>query len=297
MAYKPMATAALGDQLYVFAVGVDQFVRMSIATQDQGFGAWNQVPRIGTFFPVSAASSQGAGILLFAIAEDGLLWYNVLVNQAWEGWNKVGDGRGGQAGFSMPVNAVEWRNSVYLFRLAEGLADPRAGRRMYYTSTTDFGANWALWKEVGGGGLAICQLAAATLNNDSRLILFAIGTDYKTYSNFTDDGQNWSGWSEVPGQPLNDWPVAAVNSGGKLYLFTAWPLIDLSRIYPNPSSMPYRMLVNVSSDGQNWSGAREIGGGGRAGSPLTAADFGGRPWVFVADDVWRSTYYSHRLAV
>jgi hypothetical protein len=125
------------------------------------------------------------------------------------------------------------------------------------------------------------------------LFLFAIGTDCQTYSNFTEDGRNWAGWRQVPGQPINDLPVAAVTSGGRVYLFTAWPWIDLARILPNPSWRPYRVLVNVSDDGENWSGAREVFGDGRANFALAAADLNGRPAVFDIGTNW-GTYINTR---
>jgi hypothetical protein len=137
-------------------------------------------------------------------------------------------------------------------------------------------------------------------------IVFDIGANYYPYSNFTEDGQNCSGWNLVPGTPKTDLPVAATASEGWIYLFTAWPLLEYTRLRGYPRATPhgdyplgndphrlYRMLVNVSADGENWSGAQEVSGMGKTRLPLAATDLDGQPYLFaVGTD--QKTYFNFR---
>jgi hypothetical protein len=210
--------------------------------------------------------------------------------QNWNEWTEVA----GNGTTMLPVCTAIFNDRLFVFRVS---TDSKI-----FCNVSD-GQNWAGWRELGG--TTAYPVTAAAIGN--RLLVFSIGAGYNTFLNFTEDGQNWDGWRLVPGQPPTDLPVAATTSGGRLFLCTAWPIMEYTRLLGYPRVYPfgdyalgnnpqrfYRMLANISLDGANWSGAEEISGMGRTRLPLGVTDFGGQPFVFAVGTDQRAYFAARR---
>ena len=296
-----MAATSFRNQLYAFAIGTanqrlgtDERMYVNVSADGQNWPVWGwerEVPGNGrTTLPVAATTFRDQ-LFAFHSGLNQRIYSTTFNGQNWSGWVEVG----GNGITSLPMAATTFRDQLFAFGIG---TDSKI-----YLNVFD-GQNWSGWAEVGGNGLTAFPVTATVLGN--RLFVFNIGTDYRTYSNFTEDGQNWSGWRPVPGQPRTDLPVAATTSNGWIYLSTAWPFLEYTRLIGYPRVAPfgdyplgnnpyrfYRMLVNVSADGENWSGAQEVSGMGKTRLPLAATDFGGRPYLFaVGTD--QKTYFNFR---
>ena len=298
-----IAATAFQDRLFAFAVGTTNDHRgtnlqisFSASSDGQGWQPWAAVPGDrATNLPVTTIAFQDR-LLLFAVGLDYKIYSAAFDGQNWSAWADTG----GDVTTYHPLGAATFGDRLFMFALPRNRGDG-----MLRVRVSDNGQNWGEWTVIGGNVHTILPVAATGLAD--QLYVFAVGTDYSVHSTSSQDGQNWSGWSLIPGLPKTDLPMAATTSGGRISLFTPWPLIEYSRLLGYPRVFPwgdyalgnspfrvYRALESVSDDGETWSVSQEVGGNGLTRLPLAVADFNGRPFLFSVGTDQRTLFNSRQ---
>src|SRR5262249_13807702 len=151
-------------------------------------------------------SQPGCG----ASAEYDVTWSVVQCDPAWAGWLNLGNGftTGSRA-------ATACRAQLFAFAVATK-NDPRGTTLQISFSASADGRGWQPWAAVPRHRLT--NLSVTAIAFQDRLLLFAVGLDYKIYATAF-DGQNWSGWANTGGDVTTYHPLGAATVGNRLFLF------------------------------------------------------------------------------
>ena len=237
---RAVAAAALDNQLYVFATGInDQRIYVNSAEDGQpfdGFGSgWSALPD-ATTDAAPAAAALGNRLYVFAKGIDDKQIYvsSALSRQAPGGWAAIPG-----AATDVAPAAATLGDRVYVF--VKGLDN-----RIYTNSALE-GQPFDGW---GNGWTAIPDAttdtapAAASLGN--RIYVFAKGIDDKCiYVNSAADGEPLGSWRAVEGNATTDATPVAAALGNRIYVFAKG--INDKRIY-----------VNSAADGQPFEGWAQV---------------------------------------
>lgn len=262
-----VAPVIFRGSIYLFSSGEDRRVGFTRMDPAGVWNAWSEIPgKQMTDAPLTAAVLADR-LYLFARAPDNGVSFTTLDSGAgWSGWRELQ-----VESETLSALSVSSCNSN-LFVFARG-----SDHQLYWAQMAANGGSQG-WHAVPGD-LALAAAPAAVCFRE-RILVFAVSDVGHPYLNSLEVGGRWTGWREVPGRTeaqtvlidraegprryrtarkgVTDAPLSAVSFDGDLYLFAKG--VDEGRA-----------SMNTMDARGNWAGWREVPGGGKTGTPLTAA--------------------------